>query len=219
MYRSPKAVCLASGSVASATGNPAANGGKSNAVVSDAVFEINDGSGDRCLVDPEHATVITSNRRTWFHNDYMHIEEQLFPGQPLYVLGEFTTLAADTAEADLELDVSRLLADWKKDRANLLARFDANHDGKIDMNEWQEARKAAYREVGRQSRKLSEQPGVHILGKPKNGKLFLISNLSESALRGKSSFWAWLHVIMFFVFTSGAFWLVLKHLFFHQRIF
>ncbi len=187
-------------------------------VCSDSIFELNDSGGVPCMVDPEHAKIITSNRRTWYHDDYRHVEEQLFPGQPLYLLGEFSTLAADTAEADFETDVSRLLAEWKKDKVQLLKRFDSNGDGKIDMAEWEQARKAAYQEVGRQSRRLSEQPGIHILSRPKNGKLFLISNLSEHALRQTSTFWAWVHLLMFFGNLSGIFWLVLKNGFLHGRM-
>lgn len=179
-------------------------------VCSDSIFEINDNSGEPCMVDPEFAQVLTSNQRVWYSDEYKHVEEQLFAGQPLYVLGEFSTLGADVAQSDTNTDVSLLLAEWKKHPAELLKRFDSNGDGKIDMQEWEQARLAARQEVNRQNRLVQQQPAIHMMVRPKNGRLFLISNLSEQKLSGLSRIWAWGFLLLFFMTLLGGYVLLIS---------
>lgn len=179
--------------------------------VSDSIFEINDDSDEPCMVDPEYAEIVTSNRRTWYNGDYKHVEEQLFPGQPLYLLGEFSTLTADTGMRELNTSVSLLLAEWKKNQPLLLERFDADRDGKIDFEEWEAARQEAHRQISSQNRHLEHQPGIHIISRPKNGRPFLISNLPEHKLRRRTLLWSWLHLAIFFAALCGAFWIGMEH--------
>lgn len=182
---------------------------------SDSIFELNDNSGVPCMVDPERAKVLTSNSRTWYSNEYKHVEEQLFPGQPLYVLGEFSTLNPNSGQAEINTEVSLLLAEWKKNRAGLLERFDSNGDGKIDMHEWEQARQAAYHQIGQQNRDMVKQPGIHMISRPKDGRLFLLSNLPEQKLRRLSLIWAWVHLSVFFAGLSAGLILAAKHGLFH----
>jgi len=177
---------------------------------SDSIFEITDASGERCLVDPDHAEIITSNKRSWYEGNYKYVEEQLFPGQNLYVLGEFSTLSADSGQTDLNAEVSLLLKSWKQDHAGMLQHFDTNRDGKIDFEEWEQARQAAHRQVMAQNRHFQQQPGIHIIARPKNKRLFLISNLAPQQLRRRYLLWTWLHLLMFFVAVGGTLWLAIE---------
>lgn len=175
--------------------------------ISDSIFELNDTSGERCLVDPDHAEIITSHQRTWYQDGMKYEESLLIPGQPLYVLGEFSTLNADGDQTSINTEVSLLLKSWKQDHAGLLQRFDSNGDGKIDLQEWEQARQAAHWQVMAQNRAFQQQPGIHIIAHPKNRRLFLISNLAQHQLRRRYLLWTWLHLLMFFTAVGGTVWL------------
>lgn len=177
--------------------------------VSDAIFELADGSG-RCLVDPEQAEVITSHKRTWYEGDYRHVEEQLFASDKLYVLGEFRTIGGANSTLSHNEDVAELLAEWKRDRPQLLRRFDLDQDGEISLQEWELARKAAAREVEQQHRELRQQPGVHMMQQPASGLMYLISNYSPQQLKRKYQLWGAFHLSVFFAGLAAVVWLGAK---------
>lgn len=181
-----------------------------NRVISDSIFEINDNSGEACMVNPEQAEIVTADRNVWYSDNYKYAEELLFPGQQLYVTGEFSTLKADAGLRELNTDVSRLLAEWKKNKPALLERFDKNRDGKIDLEEWETARQEAYRQINLQTGTLDNQPDLHIISNPENGRPFVITNLPEKKLRRRSLLFAWTHLAVFFAGLYGAFWIMAK---------
>lgn len=171
-------------------------------IISEALFEIDDGSG-LCMIDPDHAEVITTHKRTWYEGEYRHVEEQLFASDRIYVLGEFQTMGGAHTHLSHKEDVAALLADWKRDPAHLMERFDLNGDGKIDMQEWELARKAAAREVEKNHRELRQQPGVHVMRRPAIKRMYLISNLSPHQLKRKYQWWAAVHIGLFFAGLTG----------------
>lgn len=166
--------------------------------VSESTFAIDDGSG-RCQIDPDHAEVITTHKSTREEGHYKTIEEELRPSDRIYVLGDFSTIGGAATQLDANEDIAGLLAEWKKDRLQLGKRFDLNQDGKIDMMEWGLARRAAQREVEKQHRELRQQPGVHVVRAPQDGRLFLLSNLSPDQLKNRYVLWGWFHLLTFFV--------------------
>ena len=113
----------------------------------------------RCLVGPVGAEVTPTSTDTWFgdtprpvagppqhgwigslDHTYRYTERLLAPGTRLSVLGE---LRSHAEEHELDSDARSLLAGWKADQPGLLARFDTDHDGRIDAQEWEAARAAA----------------------------------------------------------------------------
>lgn len=170
---------------------------------SESIFQLQDASGAACLIDPEHAEVISNHQRTWYQGDIKYVEKLLIPGQPLYVLGEFTTLAPDHGASTIAGEVAHLLKGWKQDPAGLLEHFDSNRDGKIDFNEWEQARQAAHRQVTAQNRHFQQQPGIHLISRPKDRRLFLLSNLAPQQLRQRYLMWSWLYLLMFFAALGG----------------
>lgn len=178
---------------------------------SDAMFEITDDTG-RCMVDPEHAEVLTTHRRTWQEGDYKFVEYQLFPLDRIYALGEFATIGGANATLDFKGDVQVLLAEWKKDQAGLLERFDLDGNGEVDLQEWQLARNAARREVEKQHRELRLQSGVHVMRRPASGQLYLLSNLSPHQLHRRYALWSWFHLAMFLGGVAGAVWVSLHYM-------
>lgn len=170
--------------------------------ISSSLFGVEDGSG-RVLVDPDHAEVITSHRRSWQDGDYRHVEEQLYPSDRIYLLGDFTTLGGAHVQLDSRQDVAALLDEWKRNRPALLERFDLDGNGEIDLKEWELARRAAHREVEQQHRELRLTPGVHVMRAPTDGRHFLIANYSPQALKRRFVWWGWFHLAVFFAALAG----------------
>lgn len=178
--------------------------------VSSATFEINDGTG-ACNVDPDHAEVVAPEVRTSYPDtDTKLVEELLFGGRTIYVLGEFSTIGGANSALSLREDVSALLSDWKRNPTALQRRFDLDRDGQIDMAEWELARKLATRTVEQQHRAIRSQNGIHMVRAPADGRLFLLSTLSPHKLRRRFMLWSWLHlgVAMAAATALGKMWLV-----------
>lgn len=173
--------------------------------VSSATFEINDSTGV-CRVDPDDAEVLGADQHTSYRDGCKHVEELLFGGGKIYVLGEFSTLNATSNAVSLSEDVSHLLSDWKKDPAQLHKRFDLNHDGQIDLQEWELARRLALHTVEKEHALLHQVAHVNMMRAPKSSSLFLISSLSPQKLRQRYVFWSCVHFAVFMVASMAAFW-------------
>jgi hypothetical protein len=173
--------------------------------VSSATFEINDNTGV-CRVDPDDAEVLGADKHTSYRDGYKHVEELLFGGGKMYVLGEFSTLNAAPNAISLSEDVSHLLSDWKKDPIKLKKRFDLNHDGQIDLQEWELARKLALRTVEKDNAQLYQARHVNMMRAPKNKRLFLISSMSPQKLRQRYVFWSCMHFAVFAIASMAAYW-------------
>ena len=164
--------------------------------VSEEYFLLIDDTG-QCVVSPEGAEVLTERKETWTQGDYRNTEWLLLPEGMLYAIGEFSTTSGNVAELDERADVSDLLTEWKKDKNQLLARFDLNRDGAIDMKEWERARQEAQREVRQRRQDVRIQDGVNILRKPRDGRLFLLANELPDKLGSRYRFWSWAHLAIF----------------------
>lgn len=175
---------------------------------SDQTFLLSDASGS-CVVDPDGAEITTSHKNIWTESSRRYTEYLLLPGDDLYALGEFATLGYDVSPQDFRRDVGELLAEWKVDRAELLRRFDANQDGEIDLTEWGNAREAAQKQVQAQQREQAAGGPVHLLGKPRAKRPFLLSNLGHDGLSQRYRRWAWAHLAVFLSSCGGlAYWAI-----------
>jgi hypothetical protein len=92
-------------------------------------------------------------------------------------------------------------------KARLLARFDLNKDGVLDMDEWMLARQAAKREVERMMREAEEMPDTNYVGRPKDDRVFLISNLTQDNLTRRYLIWSWVHLLIFFASLGALGWM------------
>jgi hypothetical protein len=159
---------------------------------------------DSCVIDPQGADIEPSERRVWdgdanpdlatwplsfirlgsSRRENHYVEEIIVENAQLSVLGELRTTSSSVTHA-IEDEVAAKLVKWKADQAALLARFDANHDGKIDPEEWEQARAAARVEVEQERLKRPPEPPRNWLGKPSEGRPYLIAALSPEKLAAK----------------------------------
>ncbi|OGS92860.1 MAG: hypothetical protein A2061_02210 [Gallionellales bacterium GWA2_59_43] len=169
-------------------------------------FVLRDESGD-CVIDPEHAEIVTKHRDQWTEGDYRYIEWKFIQDDSLYAIGEFRTHSVG-AEFDARAELNALLAEWKRDKSALHARFDLDTNGELDMQEWALARQAAKREIGKRRIEALAQPDIHLLGLPQDGKLFLISNFTPEKLSRRYLFWSWAHLAIFFSALGAISWIL-----------
>lgn len=165
--------------------------------ISSELFMLADATGS-CIVDPEGAQVTPSVSRNWrgrkrrpdmipkktewigFGN-YAYSEQQILVGDMLYATGQFRTQSA-ILELDEAREVSDLLGQWKRDQRELLQRFDANQDGRIDLEEWEAARRSAIAQVRAEQVQQTLDPDIHVLSRPQDRRPFILSTKTQDQL-------------------------------------
>lgn len=166
-------------------------------------FLLRDESGD-CVIDPDGGEIYTRHRQRWNRGNYRYTEWALLPDDPLYAIGEFTTLNAATTPLSESSDVGALLAEWKQDRPRLLQRFDLNQDGEIDLQEWSLARAEARREVLRRHDEIRRlTSAIHIMRMPRDGRLYLVTNLDPDRLSRRHRIWGLVHLTILLAAGAG----------------
>ncbi|WP_186453889.1 hypothetical protein [Denitratisoma sp. DHT3] len=166
-------------------------------------FVLDDGSAV-CVIDPFGAEILTRHKDTWRRGDYRYTEWKLLENDPLYAIGQFRTLGGGSAEIDPGEELKAVLTEWKQDSKKLHARFDLDGNGVLDMKEWALARQAARREAQKRVAEVRAMPDTHCMAQPHDGRLFLVSNLPPDQLARRYGFWAWGHLLIFFVALTGA---------------
>jgi hypothetical protein len=150
---------------------------------SDDSFLLDDGSGMQCAIDPEGARMLVARPAQTFDNvGARYVLRCLLPDDPIYALGEFMTLGSIEPERDISAQIGELLADWKRDRGELLFHFDLDRNGEIDPREWALARARARREVLKTQREADAAAQVHVMRQPEDGRLYLISSVPQSSI-------------------------------------
>jgi hypothetical protein len=163
--------------------------------VSHDTFGADDGSGS-VLIDPDGAEIMTSHKQVSISGGYRRTEWRLIEGETVYVIGEHVTLGGPNAVLDKKADLATLLTEWKQDKAKLLARFDANRDGEISLDEWERARQAASVEVDRVHLDIRLKDGIHLMRQPAHGQPFLIANREVTELVRHFRLWSWAHLVL-----------------------
>ncbi len=176
---------------------------------SDDTFILRDDTGE-CVIDPEQAEILTLHHDQWHDGDYRYTEWKLIEHDSLYVIGQFRTQGGSSVEFDTHAELNALLAEWKQDMPALLKRFDLDNDGTLNAQEWMLTRLAANREVARMMREAQAQPDINIVGRPRDGKLFMVSNLGQGKLTRRYLLWSWAHLLIFFGALGGIGWVLQK---------
>jgi hypothetical protein len=173
---------------------------------SETPFILDDGTG-QCLIDPRGAEVFPAAKDVWYGSTvwpqvripdgqgffgkladlllsggrYRYTEYRLQPREPVCALGAFRSLGGVGVESP-DRAVAELLREWKQDQKTLLERFDRNHDGVLDGEEWDQARAAAHRQIVDGMVKQPAAPGISVLAKPVDGRAFLLSASNGQSL-------------------------------------
>ncbi|MGH8319825.1 MAG: GIDE domain-containing protein [Steroidobacteraceae bacterium] len=143
-----------------------------------APFSLRDADGE-CLVGPVGAEVTPTLHRIWYDTDreFRYTERLIAPGAHLTVLGE---LRSHSAVESIEQEVGKVVVAWKQDQATLLAKFDRNHDGQLDADEWAAVRAAARAQV--EANLGSKDARESVVGQTTHGEPFLIVPLDGTRL-------------------------------------
>ena len=150
-------------------------------------FLVNDEYGS-CTVDPQQAEVIAP----LFHKQHWY--RAIHPGETVYLLGQLTTLSRHYTDTDKRQATLHLLSDWKKDRTEMLQRFDKNGDGKIDQQELMLARQAAEIVVDNNHDHEYRLTASHIIEQTNDGRPFIISSIPLKDLLNRYFFWMIAHI-------------------------
>lgn len=193
--------------------------------VSEAIFYLEDDTG-RCIVDPDGAEVTPSVRLKWHgklarpgyapnqvgfwdslfsSGPYRYTECRIQINDPLYAIGQFLSLGGTTG-ADFRIEVADLLSLWKRDRSELIRRFDKDGDGEINTDEWETVRQQAEREVMASWHGRTKQTEAHLMRKPGYGRPYLLSVIPQAKLTKRYRRNAWLAMIAFLLAGSTATW-------------
>ena len=172
-------------------------------------FMLRDSTG-ACVVDAIGGEINTHRFECWTNDRLRYSEWTLLENDLIYLLGEFHTVSF-AAEFNQRTELSLLLEEWKKSPAQLHQRFDLNNDGELDMDEWLLARKAAQREVAKKFRLAQQQNDVHVIRKPADGKLFLISNRTPEQLSRRFLYWSIGQLSVFFICLIAFTQVLLSH--------
>lgn len=172
-------------------------------------FLLRDATGE-CIIDPEGAEIVTRHRQQWTRDNYRYTEWLLLAQDPLYAIGEFSTTSGATVPLSESRDVGEMLAEWKRDRPQLLQRFDLDRDGEIDMREWSLARAQARRQVAARHTEIRAQTGaLHLMRAPRDGRLYLVTNLDPERLARRHKAWGIAHLLVFVAAGIAVAWLSL----------
>jgi len=178
---------------------------------SEELFLLEDETG-RCVIDPDDADVITTNKRTWYKRTVSpprrYTEELILDNEPIYSIGLFKTVANVDRQKHKE-QVHHLLREWKNDPNHLLHRFDTNRDGELSLEEWELARLAAQRQVKRELGSMEKLEQLSVLkNSPHKNQGFIISTTPEDALISHYKTRALLAMLAFFISGSFAVWMI-----------
>jgi len=197
--------------------------------VSDDLFLLKDETG-QCIVDPDGAVVTPSEVNIWYGRSkrpssgprvrgnrwfsfgtgrFRYAEKRIHPKEAIYAIGLFKTVGGTGTEVDLEADLKDLLKEWKKNSEQLLERFDQNKDGQIGIEEWQNVREAALKEVTNMHAGRHTIPPVNTLSKTMDKRRsFIISAVPQIVLIKRFQNYAAVLISLFFLAGSLATWLI-----------
>ena len=174
--------------------------------ISDDLFLICDATG-QCVVDPEHAEVIPKTESVWYGDEprplrgpvaggfaltspYRYVEKLIEPRDAIFAVGYFHTQGGNPGALVIDQEVALLLHTWKQNQADLLQRFDADHDGQLNDQEWETVRQAARTQVLAQEQQIAQRPAMNVLSKPQDGRRFIISTREEKQVIKRFQLWA-----------------------------
>jgi hypothetical protein len=178
---------------------------------SEDLFLLEDDTG-RCVIDPDDADVIASNKRTWHKRlvspPRRYTEELITDYEPLYAIGSFNTVVNVSHKRQRE-QVNYLLREWKQDPNQLLDKFDSDGNGQLEQHEWEQARLAAERQVKREIGHQERLEQLNVLKSTDHKHQgFILSTIPENKLIQRYKWHALLSMLAFFITGSLVVWAI-----------
>lgn len=173
--------------------------------VSDTSFILRDDDGSECVVDPEGAKVIASHKDVITESNYRTTQWLLIPGTRIHAIGYFRTDNQATDRPSEKAELRDLLANWKDSGETM--RFDADGNGELSMEEWEQARHAALQAVRKQRLEAASLPDLHRLVAPSDGRSFIITDQDSDKIARNYRWGAIAALVAFFVAIAGTGWL------------
>lgn len=174
-------------------------------------FRIDDKTGN-CVIDPQGASVITEHSRTWYGNSqtpnqasdrnhailgslrqrrYRYIEKFIYIHDVIYALGHFQSLGGGRHVPNNHKMTGEVIRQWKKNYDWILENFDKDGNGEIDLQEWDQVRKAAAQEAEKRRNDMAKMPTTHVLSITPNKKHpFILSTHSQKKLARRYRYYA-----------------------------
>lgn len=200
--------------------------------ISEHLFLLEDETGS-CVIDPEDAEVTPSISETWYGSTplraldrldinptikllskaivqsgapYRYTEKRININEPLYALGEFTSLGTDFRK-EVDHLIRDILSKLKRDKKKL-EKYDVNKDGEIDQNEWETARKDAQQSALNAQLNNPLPKSTNILKKPKTKKYqpFLLAAKAESYLSKQNLIFSYASAAVFIFLVASVFY-------------
>jgi len=113
---------------------------------------------------------------------YRYTERIMREGESIYALGHFETWSNVEGSDERAKRRADILPDWKKNPTELVQRFDEDGDGRVDMDEWEQARKAAEALVEEHVATAAMKAEVSVLMKSEEDHPFILSTKSQDEL-------------------------------------
>ncbi len=158
---------------------------------------LNDSTG-RCFVHPDRADVTTHIKQVWhgssrhptstrnqglFSRRYRYTEKRILAGQQIYALGQFETMHPPSAVDQSKAAMNALINQWKQDYDSLVAKYDRDGSGDIDLQEWEQVRADAQAEAEQQVLDNYDHTPVNVMTySPSRSQPFVISTSEPKAL-------------------------------------
>jgi hypothetical protein len=143
-------------------------------------FAVDDETGRACIL-PHGAQIICARKQVRYEDNRRVTEEKIVPGDPLYVVGEFSTYALQPESDRAAYELTR---QWEQDSAKRRA-YDVNRDGKLSQAEWLAMHADACAAVISESMRAAPSGSPHLVFKPADGRPYLISSLPPEKLGGR----------------------------------
>ncbi len=150
----------------------------------------NDDTG-YCFIHPDRADVSTHTKKVWygssrhptsttssgiFNRRYRYTETRIHAGDPIYALGHFETVHPPSAADQTKTSMNTLINQWKQDYDALVAKYDRDGNGEIDMQEWEKVRTDAQAEAAKKVCDNYDHTPVNVMSySPARGQPFVIS--------------------------------------------
>lgn len=176
------------------------------AETSDAPFILDDTTGE-CVVEPYGADVRASRGNIWYGGTprpvnlpprkrsswvslngkrYRYTEERIVKDEFVYSLGYFETVNPVSRGFEKGRAIRDIITGWKQDYDVMVDRFDADRDGKIDLEEWKQVRAAAALEADQQRTEFEAGEPMHVLARsPGRDYPFLIGTHEQRDLASR----------------------------------